>query len=95
MANVVKIEIENNYNVGSKATVTLDRLVFEPRVISKITIKKQTFDDGSDDMIVELFAGNIIIAVLTTSEDYTITTEDGENASYWIIRTIDFDSYNI
>lgn len=87
MLEIVKTEIIEKYDVSVGANVTFDNLVFERGVISKLIFIKQTFENGSDILLIEFYIGNIRIIKFETNEDYDIATEEGDSTSYWINRS--------
>ncbi|WP_027625757.1 hypothetical protein [Clostridium lundense] len=87
----MEAKVLENYNVAPVASVTLNNVMFADGVISKIEILKHIAKDGSDNLFINLYMGNINVATVVTNDDYVIEVEDDKYPSYWIRKAKEYD----
>lgn len=85
--NLIKIESLQKYEVEAKSKVSVDNLVFEKGIISRIHFENHISEDGSDCMVMKFFKENTLILKFKTKEDYTLVIDPESDCSYEITRT--------
>ncbi|WP_102399509.1 hypothetical protein [Haloimpatiens massiliensis] len=87
----IKSDVLESYNVGSTASITLNGVMFDEGLISKIDFIKHTFKDGTDNLFIKLYMGHINVATVVTTDDYVIEQDDDKYPSYWIREAEEYD----
>lgn len=85
--NLIKIESLQTYEVEAKSKVSVDNLVFEKGIISRIHFENHTSEDGINYMLMKFFKENTLISKFKTNEDYTLIIDPESDSSYEITRT--------
>lgn len=87
----IKLDVLESYDVSAMASVTLNNVTFEEGLISKINFIKHTPKDGSNNLFITLYMGNINVATVVTTNDYVIEQDNGKYPSYWIREAEKYD----
>lgn len=87
----IKTEVLESYDVVASANVTLNGVIFDDGIISKIDFIKHIFKDGTDSLFIKLYMGNVTVAMVITNDDYVIEIEEGKHPSFWIRKSKEYD----